>query len=366
MSDIAVIGGGLAGGAAAILLARAGHTVQLLEREPAPVDKICGEFLSPGAQNRLAALGLDLNTLGAAPITTLRIAAGTRTVTAPLPFTALGLTRRRLDAALLDLAAANGAQVDRGVTARSVAGRQVETSAGSLAPTHLLIASGKHDLRGAPRATAGLGADYVGFKTYWRLPPNAAASLTGMIDVILFDGGYAGLQFVENGVANLCLVIRKRRLAEAGGGWPALLAMLLREPHLATLLGNAKQLSPRPITVAGIPYGYLHRAAPDDDAFRLGDQAAVIPSFCGEGMAIALFSAFAAADTIAQGASPAEHHRALRRRLARPVNAAMALQHLGERTVPRHLLLSAARFLPGLPAALIALTRAPGAQGIGL
>ena len=46
MSEAVVIGGGLAGGAVATLLARAGREVTLIEREASPVDKVCGEFLS--------------------------------------------------------------------------------------------------------------------------------------------------------------------------------------------------------------------------------------------------------------------------------------------------------------------------------
>ncbi|MEI9852908.1 MAG: NAD(P)-binding protein [Sphingomonas sp.] len=59
MSEILILGGGIAGGAAAVLAARAGLPVSLLERETGPSDKMCGEFLSIEAQQHLQALGID-------------------------------------------------------------------------------------------------------------------------------------------------------------------------------------------------------------------------------------------------------------------------------------------------------------------
>src|SRR5437016_7239075 len=47
--DVAVIGAGPAGCAAAIAAARAGVSVRLLERGPYPRHKVCGEFVSPEA-----------------------------------------------------------------------------------------------------------------------------------------------------------------------------------------------------------------------------------------------------------------------------------------------------------------------------
>ncbi|MEO8799183.1 MAG: FAD-dependent oxidoreductase, partial [Polyangiaceae bacterium] len=46
MNRALVVGGGPAGAALAIKLARAGKDVVLLERDPVPAHKVCGEFLS--------------------------------------------------------------------------------------------------------------------------------------------------------------------------------------------------------------------------------------------------------------------------------------------------------------------------------
>ena len=62
----------------------------------------------------------------------------------------------------------------------------------------------------------------------------------------------------------------------------------------------------KPVAVAGLSYGYL-RAEPIGQAIHsVGDQLAVIPSFTGDGMSIALYSGMAAARAVLNG-QPAEH-----------------------------------------------------------
>ena len=68
-----IVGGGLAGASAACVLAHAGRPPLLIERDPEPRHKVCGEFLSIEAQAYLAHLGIDLDRLGASRISRLRL-----------------------------------------------------------------------------------------------------------------------------------------------------------------------------------------------------------------------------------------------------------------------------------------------------
>ena len=59
-------------------------------------------------------------------------------------------------------------------------------------------------------------------------------------------------------------------------------------------LDGAEPLLDKPITITHIPYGYIRRAT-EDGLYCIGDQAAVIPSFTGDGISIALHTARRAA-----------------------------------------------------------------------
>ena len=350
MTPALIIGGGLAGSAAGIDLARAGHAPLLLEREAGPHDKICGEFLSGEAVAALAGLGVDARALGAVPISRVEINVGHRRVAARLPFPALSLSRRVLDEALLERAAGAGVEVQRGVTVRGLADGGAQTTAGDIAASALLLATGKHDVRGLPRPN---GPDEIGFKMYFR---DAALSrrLAGTVAVTFFRGGYAGLQPVEGGRLNLCLLVNGTQFRELGN-WPALLVRLTQEPALAAL-ASAEPLLERPLAISRVPYGHL--AGPADDAlWRLGDQAAVIPSFCGDGMAIALESGRLAAAMLAQGATAATYQRTLLTRTRRPVRLAMAALAIARHPLGRYAAMAGLSAIPGGLALLARLTR---------
>lgn len=361
MTETLIVGGGLAGGAAAALLALDGARVLLLEREAEPRHKICGEFLSIEGRRHLAALGLDLARLGGAPISRLRLVSGSRVVEANLPFTALGLTRRRLDEALLNHAESLGARIERGAAARSLMDGAVTTTLGDFKPHAILLATGKHDLRGAKRDTTGAVNRYIGFKMYFRIDTAVRAALDGVIEVILFKGGYAGLQLVEDSVANLCLLVRADIFAALGRTWNDLLARLVEEPHLDRRLGGAEALLERPLTISGVPYGFIHRdsAGAPTNLFRLGDQATVIPSFCGDGMAIALHSGRLAARAVLSGANALSYHDFLRRDVRRQVRSATALQRLGGNRFGQSFILAAAAIAPSILSAMASWSRVP-------
>jgi flavin-dependent dehydrogenase len=364
MSTILIAGGGLAGAAAATRLAQAGRGVTLFEREAAPVHKICGEFLSAEAQAYLRQLGLDVAGLGGHRITHLRLARGRHLITAPLPFQGLGLTRRTLDEALLRHAERAGATVHRGQTIRHISretGISVEVDGHPpLRPSILLLATGKHEARGAARRAEP--SSLVGFKTYFRLAPSQHQALAGHVELMLFPGGYAGLQRVEDGQANFCVLVEAALLRGAGGNFPALLAQLQAlNPHLATRLTGAAELLAAPLSIAWVPYGFIHRPAAADSAgiFRLGDQAAVIPSFTGDGMAIALHSAALAAQSVLRGEAAAGYHRRLASDLSGQIRRATVLHRLVAAPYLGAAMFGAAMFFPSVLAASAALTRVP-------
>jgi flavin-dependent dehydrogenase len=293
--EVLVLGGGVAGCAAAIALARKGRIVTLIEREQTPRHKVCGEFLSGEALEDLNALAIDAASLGAVPIDYVRLAAAGRAAEAPLPFPAASLTRKTLDTALLAEATAAGVRVERGRSVRALCRTTsgnwqatLEDGATREAPSAFL-ATGKHDIRGHLRPKDP--QRWVAFKMYFRLSAAQAAALAGASELMLYPGGYAGIQPVEGGIANLCCVVQQRYLAHAGQRWDSFLVKMQQDcPHLAMRLAGAEPLLNKPIAVTHIPYGYIRRAT-EEGLYCIGDQAAVIPSFTGDGISIALHTA---------------------------------------------------------------------------
>jgi menaquinone-9 beta-reductase len=355
-----IIGGGPAGAAVAISLAQAGRAVTLIERHAGAHHKVCGDFLSADAVRLIGELGVDLAPLCAAPIVRVRIVRGTAEASAALPFPALGLSRMALDEALLARAGGAGAQLLRGAAVRALhrcgEGFVVDAGAhGRWAAGTVFLGTGKHDLRGAARPWRG--AELVGLKTYLALAAEQARALAGAVELVLFPGGYAGLMPVEAGRVVLCWLMPRAVLRRLDA-WPAALEWLLGVcPHLAQRLAGSVPLLAKPVAVAGIPYGFVHRGG-DGGLFRLGDQAGVIPSLAGDGVAIALTSGRLAAEAWLSGEGLAVgYHRRLRRKLERPVRLAGAAHQLVRSAAMQSWAVAVCRRWPGLLASLATATR---------
>ncbi len=233
----------------------------------------------------------------------------------------------------------------------------------------LFLATGKQDLRGVRRPPPDRPDDLVGFKLHYVLTPAQLQAVLGCVEVVLFPDGYAGLQLVGAGLANLCLLVRRARLERAGGTWEALLRDLRRTiSHLDARLDGAAPVFDRPLTISRVPYGFLHAPSATDPAglWRLGDQAAVIPSFTGDGMAIALHSAGLAARMFLAGQGAPAYHRRLREDVAGPVRRATALYRLGRFGWGQAGIVAAAGVFPFGLRAVAALTRVKEGQGPAL
>ena len=327
-----IIGGGPAGTAAAITLARAGKAVTLIERSVDASDKVCGDFLSAEALAMVEGFGVDLS--AASTISAVRLVHRNCSVTTHLPFAARGLSRRALDAALLERAQAGGATVLRGhrVSAAEQHRGSMLLSCGPLgqiAADTVFLATGKHELRGVSRISRGTGM--VGMKMYYALEGSQLQALRHHVELILFAGGYAGLQVVESDRAVLCVLLPAARLRAVGGTWDSLLDALIDEcPHLRMRLAGARALLDHRLAVAGLPYGYVYTAGRRDPPglLRLGDQAVVIASLTGDGVALALASGSLAARTWLAGGSGTHYHDRLAAGLSRQMRVASAVHRL--------------------------------------
>lgn len=324
-----VLGAGPAGCAAAIVLARSGAAPILVDRDAEVGDALCGGFMSWRTAATVKKLGIDLEQLGAQRVTDLKLFAGHRSAHSALPEPAYGLSRRGFDSALRRAAVAAGASLEID-TIRALAPGCATGEARDYRSDSLFLASGKHDLRGTSRPREARDPA-LGLRLRIAADPGLTTLIGESIELHLFEGGYAGIVLQEDGSANVCLALRKSLLARAGNDPVQLLDMLAgQSAPFAARLGFAPA-NPQIDTIAAVPYGWI---AQDTAAglFRLGDQAAVIPSLAGEGMSIAIASGIAAAQAWQQGggaAAPA-YQQAFARHARRPVRVAEAIWHMGE------------------------------------
>lgn len=348
-----IVGAGPAGCAAGLALAQAGTRATILERQRETGDAICGGFLSWRTLKALDSIGVS--DLGGHPIDRLHVFAGDATATASLPAGAVGVSRHRLDTVMQAALIGAGGTIERGVNVRSWADGVLVTDAGEHQPESLFLASGKHDVRGLARPRHD---DDPAMGLRVRITPSAALSRTldGRIELHLFDGGYVGLLLQEDGSANFCLAVRKSRLALAGGD-PVRLLSQLAQSHAAIaarldIIGAMPPID----AIAAVPYGWRAHTT-ERGLFRLGDQAAVIPSLAGEGIGIGVASGIAAARAWAKSGAHAapQYQRKFARRSWRPVSSARLLWHYGEQPSAARLAtrtLAAMPFLAGIAARL--------------
>src|SRR5438309_353441 len=122
-AEVVVVGAGPAGSAAALLLARRGRDVLLVDQARFPRDKPCGEYLNPAAVGVLRRLGLEeaLQAAGARAVSgVLLTSPAGRMVRVSYPAAGgalpwgLSVPRMALDAALLRAAQAAGVRVREG------------------------------------------------------------------------------------------------------------------------------------------------------------------------------------------------------------------------------------------------------------
>jgi flavin-dependent dehydrogenase len=363
-AQVLVVGGGIAGAALAARLARSRRDVLLVERRAGPHDKVCGEFISGEAALLLHDFNIDLDALGAIRITAVRLCARAHAVAVPLPFAAFSLSRRVLDEALLARASACGVEVWRGAAVRALH-RDAEGWVAALdggkniVAGDAFLATGKHDLRGWNRRP-GRQNDLLALKQHWRPSPMQARAIGSCVELFLFPGGYAGLAPIEDGLVNLCLVVRQRQFKKFDCRWDVLLdALRAAVPALRERLTAATPCGDRPLAIASIPYGFVQGRSDGPCPWRLGDQAAVIPSFAGEGISIALHSAQLAAETFLTDGDSARYQARLAADLAVRIRRATLISRLLVHPAGQALAMTATQLMPSLIGAVARHTRIP-------
>lgn len=284
LHDIAVIGGGPAGTAAAITAARLGAKVLLLDRDSFPRPKVCGEFVSPEALGLLGKLlGADHLLLSdSVTLTRGRLFLGRRASTLAIHPAARSIPRFDLDLALWQAAGQNGADARCGEGVKTLQGDgpfTISTAKGSYQANAIINASGRwSDVGGTPKPPPG--PKWLGLKAHYRTEKAADS-----VELYFFHHGYCGVQPVSGRVVNVCAMVRSD------------VAKSLDEvfAHHAVLQACSRdwEVAGEPLTTAPLVH-----AAPSPtrgQMLQAGDTAGFIDPFLGDGISLALHTGVAAA-----------------------------------------------------------------------
>lgn len=299
--DAVVIGAGPAGSVAAIVLARLGQRVLLVDRATFPRDKVCGCCLGPAAMATLDELGLteSLDAHGPAPLDRIDLRAGRRRLEAPMGGGRV-ISRFRFDAMLAEQAIRNGAAFLPHSVARIAAAGDMDRT------VPLTVGEHRYEVRTkVVIAAGGLGFSIEGSspsnhprQRLWSRSRLGGATIvsdhscdlpTGTVRMIVARRGYVGFARLEDdrlavgGAFDASLVHDRGGLAGAAAQVLEESNMDVPEEFAAAHWLGAPQLTRRPSRVA----------APR--VLAVGDAAGFVEPFTGEGMTWAMQSARSAA-----------------------------------------------------------------------
>jgi flavin-dependent dehydrogenase len=298
--DVAIIGGGLAGIAASILLSRQGHSVVLFEKEKYPFHKVCGEYISFESWNFLESLGLPLSQMNLPVIDTLFLTAPNgKSFITKLSLGGFGISRYLLDNSLAAIAKQNGVHLIEETKVDAInfedcfeIGFISNLSVQKNIKTKICLAAyGKRsnmDIKWNRNFLQSIDKrldNYVGIKyhikTQWK---------ENVIGLHNFENGYCGISKIEDDKYCLCYMTKAENLKKCDNNIQQLQQdILCKNVHLKKIFSESEICLEFPVTISQINFNTKTQV--ENHVLMIGDAAGMITPLCGNGMSIALHTA---------------------------------------------------------------------------
>jgi geranylgeranyl reductase family protein len=321
---VVVVGAGPAGSAAAITLARGGASVTVIDKATFPRDKCCGDGLTTGALRRLERLGLDPSTMPSWQVVddvVVRSVSG-RVQTFPLPrgrgVYAAVVRRTELDAALVDLARAAGAEVREGCGVAGVAlvdGQdkptvRVSTDDGDVLDADYVIGadgvwSAVRKLTGATDEEGYLG-EWHAFRQYRKSTTAASRDLWVLFEEDLRPG-YAWSFPLADDIVNVGIGIL-RQPGEPTKDLGRRFREVLERAQFVDVIGESAEEAPAKAWPIPARVEKTALSALDGRVLFVGDAARATDPMTGEGIGQALETAEYAAGALLTSGDPAARY----------------------------------------------------------
>ena len=290
--DVVIVGGGLAGLTAAIILAKANKNILLVEKNSYPFHRVCGEYVSNEVLDYLLSLGFDPFAYGASTITKLRISTPSgKNVYTPLDLGGFGISRCVMDEALYRLALQYGATIHtntRVVDVQFLEGHfKVSVMNGIVLTARVVIGCyGKREMldKKLERSFINKRTGYMAVKYHIRTDyPLQEIGLDN------FNGGYCGISKIEGDRYNLCYLYRRPQSNDNSSIAELEKNVLQQNPVLRRLFTESEFLFKEPKVISEIFFD--RKTQIEDHILMCGDTAGLITPLCGNGMSMAISGA---------------------------------------------------------------------------